>query len=341
MILGIVFFFFLITISYSDASSQLKAADLVTDGQQIDLKHEKYQLLFKELRDKHNFRQEELDDLFQGVKIHKRVLELHDRQWEAKPYYKYWPLFITHSVVSKGKSNLTKYKPILDNIEKKFGVDRNVILAIWGIETRFGRNTGSYGVFTTLNTMFDAYPRRSQFFRKELIHFLLLCRENEMNALKVKGSYAGAFGQAQFMPSSFREYAVSFDGDQNRNHFSSVEDILASIANYLHRYHWTLNAPIYHDIGSELKSQQLISANLKGRTKGRVDHESISRIQGVVLPPPPAHEKLAIVGLELDPKQGGGIRYIAAYPNFNVITRYNNSNKYAMAVTELAEALGK
>ncbi len=120
-----------------------------------------------------------------------------------------------------------------------------------------------------------------------------------------------------------------------------MEDILASIANYLHRYHWTLNAPTYKDIGKELKSQQLISANLKGRKKGLVDYKSISKIQGVVLPPPSAHDKLAIIGLELSPKQGGGVRYIAAYPNFGVITRYNNSNKYAMAVTELAEALGK
>ncbi len=341
MILGIVFFFVLVTFSYSEAAPKPKAADLVTDGQKIDLNQDKYQLLFKELREKHNFRQEELDKIFQGVRIHKKVLVLHDRQWEAKPYYQYWPLFITPSVVAKGKSNLSKHKLILDKVEERFGVDRSIVLAIWGIETRFGSNTGSYKVFSTLNTLFDAYPRRSSFFRQELIQFLILCKENKIEPLKIKGSYAGAFGQAQFMPSSFREYAVSFDGNQYRDHFSSVEDILASIANYLHRYHWTLHSPIYKDIGFELKSQQLVSAHLKGRKKGLVDYRHVSEVQGVPLPQPPEKNKVSIIGLERSPHKGGGLRYIAAYPNFGVITRYNNSSKYAMAVTELAEALKK
>ncbi len=313
----------------------------MTDGQRIDLQQEKYRILFKELQSKHNFSPDELDSLFQGVRIDRKVLILHDKQWEAKPYYKYWPLFITPSVVSQGKKKLEQYKEILDRIEKEFGVDREIVLAIWGIETRFGQNTGGYSVFKTLNTLFDAYPRRSRFFRKQLIHFLILCRENNLDTLGIKGSYAGAFGQAQFMPSSFREYAVSFDGDHQRDHFTSMEDILASIANYLHRYHWTLAAPIYRDIGKELKSQLLISANLKGRRKGLVDHQQVGKIQGIILPPPPSQKKLAIVGLENSQKAGGGIRYIAAYPNFRVITRYNNSNKYAMAVTELAEALAR
>ncbi len=329
----------LITISYSEAKP--KAADLVTDGQHIDLHNKKYRLLFKELQEKHNFKQDELEKLFNGVQINKRVLELHDRQWEAKPYYKYSPLFITPSTIKKGRRLLSELKPILDKIEAKFGVDREVILAIWGIETRFGKNTGSYQVFSTLNTLFDAYPRRSSFFRKELIHFLLLCRENDIDALTIKGSYAGAFGQAQFMPSSFREYAVSFDGNQYRDHFLSVKDILASIANYLHRYRWKLDSPIYVDIGNELKDQRLISAHLKGRKKGRIDHNIINTSQGVSLPLPPVNSKLAIVGLEIAPQRGGGYRYIAAYPNFMVITRYNNSNKYSMAVTELSEALAK
>ncbi len=331
----------LVTLSYSKAAAKPKAADLVTDGQRIDLSQEKYRLLFKELKEKHNFNQDELNSLFKDLRINKKVLELHDRQWEAKPYYQYWPLFITPSVIAKGKNKLAKYKHILDRVEEKYGVDRAVILAIWGIETRYGSNTGSYEVFSTLNTLFDAYPRRSTFFRKELVHFLILCRDNKIDTRQVKGSYAGAFGQAQFMPSSFREYAVSFDDNPNRDHFSSVEDVLASIANYLHRYRWTLDAPIYKDIGPELKSQQLISAHLKGRRKGLVDHQYVSKVQGISLPPVPGKGKVAIIGMEKSPKNGGGMRFIAAYPNFGVITRYNNSNRYAMAVTELAEAFTK
>jgi len=315
-----------------------KAADLVEDGQLIDLTSERYHLLFKELETEYQFNQDELRVLFNDVSINKRVLELMDRQWEAKPYYKYRPLFVTSKTIAKGKEKLHEHKDLLSRIEAKFGVDREIVIAIWGIESRFGTHSGSFPVFETLNTLFDAYPRRSAFFRKQLVHFLLLCRENKIDPLTVKGSYAGAFGQTQFIPSSFREYAVSFDNDQLRDVFNSTEDILASIANYLRRFHWTLNGTIYVDIGSELKTQELISANLKGR-KGRIEYTIVSSSQGVTLPVPPENRKLSIVSLERAPSDGGGYRYVAGYPNFQAITEWNHSNRYAMAVTELAEAI--
>jgi len=337
--LSVLLFLFSLGLGSSSAlAAKPKAADLVEDGQLIDLNSERYQLLYKELKETHQFNQAELDTVFKGVAINKRVLELMDRQWEAKPYYKYRPLFITSKTISTGKKKLKEYGDLLSRIESKFGVDREVVIAIWGIESRFGTHSGSFPVFETLNTLFDAYPRRSKFFRKQLVHFLLLCRENEIDPLVVKGSYAGAFGQTQFIPSSFREYAVSFDNDQLRDVFNSTEDILASIANYLRRYHWTLNGTIYMDIGSELKAQELISANLKGR-KGRVDYQKVSASQGVTLPVPPGNRKLSIVSLELAPSDGGGYRYVAGYPNFQAITEWNHSNRYAMAVTELAEAI--
>jgi len=315
-----------------------KAADLVEDGQPIDISSERYQILFQELESEHQFSRDELEKLFVDVSINRRVLELMDKQWEAKPYYKYRPLFITAKTIAKGKQKIRENLDLLNKIEARFGVDKEVVIAIWGIESRFGTHSGSFPVFETLNTLFDAYPRRSNFFRKQLVHFLLLCRENQIDPLVVKGSYAGAFGQTQFIPSSFREYAVSFDNDERRDVFTSTEDILASIANYLHRFHWTLNAPRYIDIGSELKSQALISANLKGR-KGRVDYETVSAAQGITLPIPADNRKLSIVGLELSPADGGGYRYVAGYPNFQAITEWNHSNRYAMAVSELAEAL--
>lgn len=320
------------------AAQKPKAADLVKDGQPIDLTSDRYTELFTELQAEHNFSSEELTSLFAGVSIDRKVLELMDRQWEAKPYYKYRTLFITSKTISKGKKMVARYRDLLDRIEKEIGVDREVVIAIWGIESRFGTHTGRYGVFQTLNTLFDAYPRRSAFFRKQLIYFLMVCRENNMDPLEIKGSYAGAFGQTQFIPSSFHEYAVSFDGDDIRDVFNSTEDILASIANYLHRFHWTLNAPIYIDIGNKLNSQNLISTNLKGR-KGKIEYQVVAESQGVDLPAPPENRKLTIVGLEIDPDNGGGFRYVAGYPNFQAITQWNHSNRYAMAVTELAEAI--
>jgi membrane-bound lytic murein transglycosylase B len=262
-----------------------------------------------------------------------------DRQWEAKPYYKYRPLFVTRRTVAKGKKMLAAHRELLDRIEARFGVEREVVIAIWGIESRFGANRGSFNVFETLNTLFDAYPRRSQFFREQLVYFLIVCRENNLNPLEIKGSYAGAFGQTQFIPSSFYEYAVSFDDDAIRDVFNSTDDVLASIANYLSRFGWVHKAPIYVDIGSELNTQELISANLKGR-KGTVDYRTVAEAQKIDLPAPPDGGKVTIVGLEINPVRGGGYRYVAGYPNFQAITEWNHSNRYAMAVTELAEAIG-
>ncbi|KAB2889273.1 MAG: lytic murein transglycosylase [Desulfobulbaceae bacterium] len=315
-----------------------KAADLVLNNQPIDITKENYTKLFRELRERHGFSQQELDTLFQHVAIDRKVLELMDKQWEAKPYYEYWPLFITPSVIATGKKKLKEYKTLLDRIEAEIGVDREYVIAIWGIESRFGANHGKYGVFRTLNTLFDAYPRRSKFFRDQLIHFLLLCRENQINPLEVKGSYAGAFGQTQFIPSSFQEYAVSFDGDSRRDVFGSIDDILASIANYLHRFKWTLDAPVYVEIGNQLHSDRLVQANSAGR-KALVGWREVASTQGLAIPRPPLDQGLTIVGLEIHPMEGGGFRYIAGYPNFQAITAWNNSNRYAMAVSELAEAL--
>jgi membrane-bound lytic murein transglycosylase B len=341
LIVLILCIFSLITFSYVDAiEGEKKAADLVIDGQKINFSQEKYQLLFKELRDTYHFNQVELNRLFKDVGIDRKVLELMDKQWEAKPYHEYRQLFITPAVISLGKEKLQEYKIVLDRIESTLGVNREVVIAIWGVESRFGTHQGHYSVFSTLNTLFDAYPRRSTFFRKELIQFLLLCKENQIDPLDVRGSYAGAFGQTQFIPSSFREYAISFDGDNRVDVFTSVEDILGSIANYLRRFHWVLNAPVYRDIGRELKSPTLVTANTKGR-KERVDWQTVCTAQGITLPPPPNGTELSIVGLEASPEDGGGYRYIAGYKNFQAITEWNHSNRYAMVVSELAEAIKK
>lgn len=325
----------------SSAHAIGKAADLVEDGQLINLQSDRYRALFQELENKYDYKHAELDRLFAGVKIGKRVLELMDKPWEAQPYYKYSKLFITPSNIAAGKEKLKEHAELLGKIEEQLGVDREIVVAIWAIETRFGANQGSFDVFSTLNTLFDAYPRRSPFFREQLIHFLLLCRENDVDPHSVKGSYAGAFGQTQFIPSSFREYAVSFDGDERRDVWNSVPDILASIANYLRRHHWTLDGPIYADLGNELNDIQLIDAQAKGRS-GRVSLDTVKKTQRADVPATVNKDnQVAIIGLELPPEAGAKMRYVAGYQNFVAITRWNNSNRYAMAVIELAEAFLK
>lgn len=310
-----------------------KAADLVADGQPIDLASERYQALFAELRTRHGFSDEELAALFSGVTIKKRVLELMDMQWEAKPYHLYYPRFVTLGMISKGKKLLEEHRAVLDRIEAEIGVEREIVVAIWGIETQFGNHEGAFYLFQTLNTLFDAYPRRSKFYRQQLVEFLLLCRENDVDPRQVTGSYGGAFGQTQFIPSSFRSYAVDFDGDGRRDVWHSVPDVLASIANYLRKFDWVLGAPVYWEIGPELQDERLVDAYKAGR-RGLLPWQVVSEAQGIALAPPPGEKSVTIVGLELE---DGGMRYVAGYPNFQAITKWNNSNRYAMAVTELAE----
>ncbi|WP_136806647.1 lytic murein transglycosylase [Desulfosediminicola flagellatus] len=309
-------------------------------NQRIDIDSEKYRELFAELIDTHGFEQNQLRRLFAGVTLSPTVLSLIDNQQPTSSFNFYLKLIFTPAIIEVAKQQLTDHKLLLDNIETEFGVDREYIIAIWAIETRFGQNTGKYNVFQTLNTLFDAYPRRSQFFKNQLVHFLLLCRENSIEPKTVKGSYAGAFGQTQFIPSSFREFAVSFDGDTKRDVFTSVPDILASIANYLKRHHWVLDGPVFADLGKNLKSELLVDTYMKG-SKGRISWQQLSENQQKQLPHPPDNKPLTIIGLEVSPLLGGGKRYFAAYTNFRAITAWNHSNRYAMAVSQLAMALAR
>lgn len=321
---------------YSAESAPL-AADLVVDGQLIDVAGAQYQDLFHELQEQYHFTNPQLHNLFVDLRIDRKVLQLMDRQGEAKPYYQYRSLFITPMVIAIGKQQLAIYQPLFDRIEAEFRVDREVIVAIWAIESKFGTNQGGFNLFQTLNTLFAAYPRRSLFYRKELISFLTLCRDNGLDPLSIKGSYAGAFGQAQFMPSSFNQYSVDFDGDQRPDLINSPPDVFASIANYLSKFGWIFKTPRYAELGHELRSEILVQAYNDGR-KGRVDWRQLMALQDVTLARPAKDAPLSIIGLELAPQDGGGMRFVAGYPNMQAINEYNHSSKYAMVVAEMAEA---
>ncbi|MFH0780707.1 MAG: lytic murein transglycosylase [Pseudomonadota bacterium] len=340
-LLYILFFLILLSFSFScvicraEATSQ--AADLVTDGQPIDIAGTQYQSLFSELQEQYHFTKPQLHLLFADLCVDRKVLQLMDRQGEAKPYYQYRSLFITPMIIAIGKQHLTIYQELFDRIEAKFQVDREVVVSIWAIESRFGTNQGSFNLFQTLNTLFAAYPRRSPFYREELINFLILCRDNGLDPLIIKGSYAGAFGQAQFMPSSFNKYAVDFDGDQHPDIINSLPDIFASIAHYLSMNGWIFKAPLYAELGAELQSEVLVQVYNEGR-KGRVDWHQLSSLQKVTLPRPPKDEPLSIIGLEMTAQERGGMRFFAGYPNMQAINEYNHSSKYSMVVAEMVEA---
>lgn len=322
------------------AAQATPAVEQAETSRPIDLHAQRYRQLFRELTKKYNFKQKQLEQLFAGVTISDRALELMENQAQTPPLARYLKLLLAPALVIAARQQMVDHKALLDRIEHRFGVDRQYVIAIWAIESKFGKRPGQFNVFRTLNTFFAAYPRRSAFYRAQLIQFLLLCRENSLDPKTIKGSYAGAFGQTQFMPASYRQYAVSFDGDDRRDVFNSIPDILASIANYLKRFHWVLHAPVYVDIGRSLKSQLLRQAHLQGLHE-LVPWRRVADDQGIELPRPPDDKPLAILDMAISPLLGGGSRYIAAYPNFRAITSWNNSIDYAMTVAMLAQTLSE
>lgn len=329
-----VFFLFVVAVLLTGPAT-LHATQ---EDQLIDTTSPRYRDLFQELEKKHGFSIKELASLFRRVEKIPKVIELMEKPWEDKPYHAYRRLFLDRQRIEQGKELLALHRELFDRVEKKFGVDRGIIAAIWGIETRYGRHQGAFEVFRTLNTLFDGYPRRRTFARTQLVHFLLLCRENNQDPHGIMGSYAGAFGQTQFIPSSFRAYAVSFDQDPRRDVWRSIPDVVASIANYLHRHGWKSGAPLYWDIGRQLKDPALVAVWKKG-WRETVSVTRVEEGQGITLPRVDGIDSVTVVGLERDPAEGGGMRFVAGLPGFQAITAWNHSNRYAMAVVELAEAL--
>ncbi len=326
-IISILFILFAFYVAIGSAAEELQE-------EPININSAAYTKLFAELEKKHHFDPQKLRQLFTGILVDPKVLRLMDKQWgKPLPWYKYKKRFITSDTIARGKHYLRKFRPLLARIEQQFGVNREAIVAIWAVETHFGDNCGGFNMFRSLNTLFAAYPRRSDFFREELIHYLLLCKENGLDPKSIDGSYAAAFGQAQFMPSSYRQYAIDYDGDGRADLLNSRADIFASIANYLHRFGWKLNTPTMVDIGTELKSATLIATSLRGR-KGKIAAQRVSKDQQIPLPPVPDKKPLTIVCLEKN--AAGEKRCIAGYPNYQAILHYNHSLKYATVVSSLA-----
>jgi membrane-bound lytic murein transglycosylase B len=210
-------------------------------------------------------------------------------------------------------------------------------VAIIGVETFYGGNTGSYRVLDALATLSFYYPDtgndRSDFFSSELMHFMVLGNEEGLPLREVTGSYAGAMGLGQFMPSSYREYAVDLDGDGRRDLWSSMDDVIGSVANYLHRHGWKYGEPVtYRATVAEDANMELVTRR-DFKVKLTVDELAAG---GFGSTEPVDGSTLAAVA-RLDEENGDS--YWLTFKNFYVITRYNRSPLYAMAVFDLSEAI--
>jgi len=219
-----------------------------------------------EMVQQHAFTATELQAVFDQANLHQSILDAISRPAESKPWFEYRPIFVTPERSKGGVRFWQEHANTLQQANEVFGVPPEIIVAIIGVETRYGRHTGNYPVLDALSTLAFAYPPRSSFFRKELKEYLLMTREEGLPPAEQLGSYAGAMGMPQFIPSSFRNYAVDFDHDGKRDLWSSPADAIGSVGNYFKRHAWKPGQPIAHPVKVHgNRYQALIDDNLKPR----------------------------------------------------------------------------
>ena len=241
-----------------------------------DFEHPKYELIQKALVEEHNFSAEEIKLIIGQAEKQQKIIDSMNSPAEFTwTWDRYRKLFIEPNRIKNGKLFIKKNLETLERAEAQFGVPKEVITAILGVETRYGKIMGSYRVLDALSTLSFDYPRRSNFFSQELINLLLLARENNLDIFKLKGSYAGAMGYGQFIPSSYRAYAVDFDNDGSVDLLNSVEDAIGSIGNYLYQHGWKSNYPIIWEVNNSFEGFNSDSVN-NVRKKVNFDKKTMS-----------------------------------------------------------------
>lgn len=285
--------------------------------------------------EKHGFDRDELTRLLAGAQYQQAIVDAMERPAErVKPWYAYRAIFVTEKRISDGVEFWRQNRETLMRVRQDYGVDPAIVVAIIGVETSYGRITGNFRVLDALSTLAFDYPKRSEFFTRELEQFLLLTREQRRDPQEIRGSYAGAMGYGQFMPSSYRAYAIDYNGDGLADIWNNPVDAIGSVANYFARHGWSADgliavpavARIGYDPGPVnvlvkpvLKPDELAAMGFTTAT---------TPIAGTPV------SQAAAFPLELEGTEGA--EFWLAYDNFYVITRYNRSHRYAMAVYQLS-----
>lgn len=302
---------------------------------------QEFNAFLQEMEQRHGFDRNQLLQWFDQVESDTTILERMRKPAErVLNWAAYQKLFIQAERIQSGRAFRQKHSAALARAETRFGVPVAIILGILGVETRYGRWMGKDQVLQAVATLAFDYPPRSAFFRSELEQFLLLSREEGWDPREIMGSYAGAMGYGQFISSSYRNYAIDFDGDEKRNIIDNPVDAIGSIANYLSRHGWIPGLPVARRIEMAVPDEWNPAAPVS--KPGR----SIDDL-------PPALKAMAQDWLK-DPKQrelarfrllrlegSDGTEWWLTTQNFYAITRYNHSDLYAMAVYHLGEALNR
>ena len=288
-----------------------------------------------EMARKHGYDRAELAAVLEDAEFQDSIIAAITRPAEAKPWYEYRAIMLTPERIEQGVEFWQRNADVLRRAEAEFGVPPEIITAIIGVETKYGRNTGRYHVLDALVTLGFGYPKRAPFFRKELEQYLLMAREEQLDPRALKGSYAGAMGRPQFMPSSFRAYAIDFDGDGHRDLWTNDTDVIGSVANYFIENGWRRGERVALPAQAAAgQHQRFLDAGLKPSfTLGELAAAGVAvTTEGL-----PADTPASLLDLEDD----NGMVYWAGLQNFYAITRYNRSELYAMAVYQLSREIAR
>ncbi len=281
----------------------------------------------------HHFDRKQLTDTLNQVELQPRIIESMEKPYEKKNWDVYRELFLTAQRLKGGLDFWVANQKNLEKAQKRYDVPPEIIVAILGVETLYGERQGDYRVLDALATLAFNYPKRAPFFTKELKEYLLLCREHKVSATYYKGSYAGAMGKPQFMPSSYRYYAVDFNNKGRRDLIADNADAIGSIANYFHKHGWKLNGGVAQPAkisGTKFKQVQM-NPKVANYNYTQLLSSGIKPVTAAQNPPARAGV------IELSTNEGN--EYWLAYPNFFVITRYNSSPQYALVVYLLSQQL--
>ena len=307
---------------------------MASPGQKTFTERKDVLAFIDEISRKHGFDQQKLTKLFSEVEFKQKIIDAISTPAESKPWHEYRPIFVTKTRISEGVAFWNKYHKERERAEQEYGVPPEIIVAIIGVETRYGQHKGGYRVMDSLSTLAFGYPQRANFFRSELEQYLLLAREENLDPLSIKGSYAGAMGKVQFISSSFRNFAVDFDGDGKRDLWNNTSDAIGSVANYFKRHKW--------QPGGKITTPAIVGSNqIKVLVeKGIKPHSTVAELRQRGVTPKTKldpDEMGALIELE----NRAGMEYWLGLNNFYVITRYNHSPLYAMAVYQLGQAILK
>jgi peptidoglycan lytic transglycosylase B len=286
----------------------------------------------------HGFSSHALRDLFRQVRYQPQVIAAMTRPIVSPPTYDdFAPRFLAPGRIEAGAEFWRAHAEALERAARSFGVPPEIVVAIIGVETYYGRNTGGYRVLDALTTLAFDYPRRADYFRGELEQFLLLAREQELSPLALKGSYAGAIGLPQFMPGSIRAYAVDFDDDGRIDLAGDADDAIGSVAQYLARHGWKTDQPVMTPARLESSDPESLLRRFDGgvaerRSLAAWTHEGVT---GFMIPGDLAPDPVGIAMLEVS----GSPSYWLTFENWYVLLRYNHSRLYASVVWQLGERL--